>query len=64
MITNIKSVLPICPVCNGALVKRRMLMEICFYCPDCKTIFKVLGQGEHDDEVKVSDYNIKVETDE
>lgn len=46
---------PICPECQGLLMKRYQNLEAYFYCVDCKTILRIIGTGKAEIELIVTD---------
>ena len=42
----------VCPVCKGTLKKFTINQEMRFVCVDCKTVFKVLDDGQSERELK------------
>lgn len=46
---------PICPNCSAMLFKRHQASDIFFVCADCLQIFRLIGTGEAEIELKVTD---------
>ncbi len=46
---------PMCPKCSALLNRREQGGSHYFYCVDCKSIYKVIGVGEAEIELIVTD---------
>lgn len=46
---------PMCPSCSALMFTRGQYGSLYFICGDCKSIFKVIGNGRADIEIIVTD---------
>ncbi len=46
---------PICPRCSALMITRYQYNNLYFVCQDCKAIFKVIGKGQAEIELIVTD---------
>lgn len=61
MLLTIQQNVLICPKCSAAMHRRIYHEHIYYICADCKSIWKVIGNGKVDLEVMVTDKAFDIE---
>jgi len=54
MVTVISQNVPICPICKAMIHKRLYSNHVYYICADCKSIWKVLDNGQSEIELMIS----------
>lgn len=55
MRTIMQSNIPRCPQCSSGMMLRYQDNHIFYYCEHCGILYKVLGKGQIDNEILISD---------
>lgn len=61
MITTISQNVPICPKCKAAMHKRIYGYSKYMICADCKSIWQIVGNGQSEIELVISDNDLETE---
>jgi len=56
-----QSNIPKCPHCAAIMMVRHQQDNVFYYCQDCFALFRIIGKGQIDNEVVISDEGEKEE---
>lgn len=55
MITIMQSHIPRCPECSSSMTSRVQDEHVYFYCEHCLKLYRIIGNGQIDNEILISD---------